>query len=132
MIRDPRVKISGFEAELGARYSYQTVDYLRRACPGVKFVWIMGADNLAGFFRWRRWRDIARKMPILVIDRPGSTHRAARGLPAAGSSGGACRNFWRKPCRCGRPPALIVLHGPRSPLSSTQLRAKKLDLRGSH
>ena len=95
MIRDPRVKISGFEAELGARYSYQTVDYLRRACPGVHFVWIMGADNLAGFFRWRRWRDIARKMPNSG-DRPAGIDpsrraRAAgcvvRAAAAAGISG---------------------------------------------
>ena len=44
---------------------------------------MMGADNLAGFLRWRRWRDIARKMPILVVDRPGATHRAAHGLAAS-------------------------------------------------
>jgi len=132
MIRDPRVKISGFEAELGARYSYQTVDYLLRACPGANFVWIMGADNLAGFFRWRRWRDIARKMPILVIDRPGSTHRAARGLPAAWFERRRLPEFLAQSLPLRVPPALIVLHGPRSPLSSTQLRAKKLDLRGSY
>jgi len=132
MIRDPRVKISGFEAELGARYSYQTVDYLLRACPGANFVWIMGADNLAGFFRWRRWRDIARKMPILVIDRPGSTHRAARGLPEAWFERRRLPEFLAQSLPLRVPPALIVLHGPRSPLSSTQLRAKKLDLRGSY
>ena len=86
----------------------------------------MGADNLASFFRWRRWRDIARKMPILVIDRPGSTHRAARGI-AGGLVFERPRlpEFLAKTLAMRRPPALIVLHGPRSPLSSTQLRAKR-------
>ncbi len=132
LTRDSRVIVTGFEAALGARYSHQTVDYLLRACPGVHFVWIMGADNLAGFFRWRRWREIARKMPILVIDRPGSTHRAAHGL-----SGGWFERY-RLPEREAKtlplraPPALIVLHGPRSPLSSTQLRAKQACAQAGH
>ena len=122
--RDPRIVVTDFEARLGAQYSWQTVAHLRRAAPGVKFVWIMGADNLAGFFRWRRWRDIARQMPILVIDRPGSTHLAVKG-----QAGGWFERY-RLPERAlqslpdRRPPALIVLHGPRSPLSSTQLRGK--------
>jgi nicotinate-nucleotide adenylyltransferase len=121
--RDPRIVVTDFEARLGARYSYQTVAHLRRAAPGVKFVWVMGADNLAAFFRWRRWRDIARSMPILVIDRPGSTHLAVKG------QAGGWFERWRLPetalkTLSSRPaPALIVLHGPRSTLSSTQLRA---------
>ncbi len=125
LIRDPRVVVTGFEAEIGAVYSFQTVDFLRRACPGVHFVWIMGADNLASFFRWRRWREIARKLPIAVVDRPGATHRAERGArrklvrppPPAGISG---ENLCPAP-----PPALIVLHGQRSSLSSTRLRAAR-------
>ena len=123
LLRDPRIKVTDFEAGLGAKYSYQTVGRLRRAAPGVKFVWIMGADNLAAFFSWRRWREIALSMPILVIDRPGSTFHAVKG------QAGGWFERWRLPESAvstlanRRPPALIVLHGPRSPLSSTQLRA---------
>ncbi|MCW2283215.1 nicotinate-nucleotide adenylyltransferase [Rhodoblastus acidophilus] len=123
--RNPRVKVTDVETPLRARYSWQTVDFLTRRAPGVKFVWVMGADNLASFHRWRRWRDIARKMPILVVDRPGSTHGAAFGvvplwygrrrLPEAQAAHLCDR----------RPPALVLLHGPRSPLSSTQLRARR-------
>jgi nicotinate-nucleotide adenylyltransferase len=124
LTRDPRVKVTGFEAELGVRYSYQTVDYLLRACPGVKFVWVMGADNLENFFRWRRWRDIARKMPILVIDRPGSTHRAVYGLAAGWFGRRRLPEHLAQNLPGRKPPALIVLHGPRSSLSSTQLRGE--------
>lgn len=125
IMRHPRVVVTGFEQKIGARYSYQTVAYLRRACPGVHFVWIMGADNLAGFFRWQRWQDIARQMPILVIDRPGATHRAERGIAASWFARRRLPEADAKSLPLRRPPALIVLHGPRSPLSSTLLRAKK-------
>ncbi len=125
LIRDPRVVVTGFEAEISAVYSFQTVDFLRRSCPGVHFVWIMGADNLAGFFRWRRWREIARKMPILVVDRPGATHRAERGLAASWFAGRRLPESQAKNLALRRPPALIVLHGPRSALSSTELRAAR-------
>jgi nicotinate-nucleotide adenylyltransferase len=125
IMRDSRIKVTGFEAEIGAVYSYQTVDFLRRACPGVHFVWVMGADNLAGFVRWRRWRDIARKVPILVIDRPGATHRAERGIAANWFARARLPESQAKTLALRRPPALIVLHGPRSTLSSTQLRAKR-------
>ena len=55
----PRIDVTDFEAKLGTHYSYETVAYLVRRCPGVRFVWIMGADNLRSFHRWQRWRDIA-------------------------------------------------------------------------
>ena len=125
VMRHPRIVVTGFEAEIGAAYSWQTVNFLRRACPGVHFVWIMGADNLAGFFRWQRWRDIAAAMPILAVDRPGSTHIAERGQAASCLGRRRLPETQAKTLALRAPPALIVLHGPRSPLSSTQLRASK-------
>ena len=122
--RNPRIRVTDFETSLRVRYSWQTVAWLRRRAPGVRWVWIMGADNLAGFHRWQRWRDIARSLPVLVVDRPGSTHGAAFG----GAGGWFAR--WRLPESQAsllprrRPPALVLLHGPRSPLSSTQLRQR--------
>ena len=68
---DPRIKVTGFEAALGTPYTYETLRYVTRRFPGVHFVWVMGADNLAGFHRWQRWRDIARLVPMAVVDRPG-------------------------------------------------------------
>src|SRR5207302_4490131 len=71
LARHTRIDVSGFEAELGARYSHDTIAYLTARCPGVRFVWIMGADNLRSFHRWQKWRAIAAKIPIAVIDRLG-------------------------------------------------------------
>ena len=67
----PRIDVTGVEAQIGTRYTYETIAYLLRHCPGVRFVWIMGADNLRSFHRWQKWRGIAAMVPIAVIDRLG-------------------------------------------------------------
>ena len=59
LARDPRICVTGFEEEIGARYTFDTLTYLKNRCAGVDFVWIMGADNLRQFHRWQRWQDIA-------------------------------------------------------------------------
>lgn len=126
----PRISVTGLEAEIGTRYTYDTVLWLRRHCPGVQFVWIMGADNLAGFHRWQRWRDIAGMVPICVVDRPQAT------LQATGSRAALALARYRLDERDSAQlaghtlPALVFVHGPRSALSSTQLRSAmpKIDL----
>ena len=122
LMRDPKVAISDIEAQIGARYTYDTLRWLTRRAPGVRFVWIMGADNLIGFHRWRRWRDIADLAPILVVDRPGSTLRALSSPAAVALA--RFRRPEREALRFARlePPAILFLHGPRSDLSSTALR----------
>ena len=62
---------TAIEGEMGTRYTVDTLRSLKRRYPGREFVWLMGADNLSQFHRWRNWREIARIMPIAVIARPG-------------------------------------------------------------
>jgi nicotinate-nucleotide adenylyltransferase len=68
----PRVKITDLETYLGTTTTADTIDRLRAIYPGVRFVWLMGADNLVQFHRWGRWRDILRSVPVGVLARPGS------------------------------------------------------------
>ena len=93
LARDPRITVTGFEAEIGSRFTWDTIAWLDRRAPGVHFVWIMGADNLSQFHLWRRWRDIADLAPIVVVDRPGSTLRAlsSRAAPPWRGFGGGKR-----------------------------------------
>lgn len=121
----PRIKVTGFEAAIGTRYTYDTLLWLRRHCPGVQFVWIMGADNLAGFHRWQRWRDIAALVPLCVIDRPQATLRATSSRAALALA--RYRLDERDAVRLAGHalPAFVFVHGPRSSLSSTQLRNTK-------
>src|SRR5690606_28242221 len=75
LMRHPDIEVTGFEAEHGFRYTYDTIRYLTESRRGTRFVWIMGADNLVQFDQWERWRDIANCIPIAVYARPGSTRR---------------------------------------------------------
>jgi nicotinate-nucleotide adenylyltransferase len=124
IVRDPRVAFTGFEAEIGARYTCDTIDYLHAHCPGVRFVWIMGADNLLQFHRWRRWREIARTTPIAILDRPGATLKAANAKAAVYFKNARLPERYAAMLAPTPPPAIVYLHGPRLERSSTELRAK--------
>lgn len=123
--RHPGIHVTGVEARLGTRFTAQTLAALKRRCPGARFVWLMGADNLAQFDRWRGWRRIAAMMPIAVIDRPGATHKAVRSRAAV------ALERWRMDetdavlLPTEPPPAWLFIHGRRSNLSSSALRAAR-------
>lgn len=67
----PKILVTDVEKKLGTRYSVDTIKALQTCMPKTRFVWIMGADNLVDFHRWRNWRDIAGMLPIAIFDRPG-------------------------------------------------------------
>jgi len=119
----PRIDVTGLEAVIKTRYTYDTILWLKSRCPRVRFVWIMGADNLRSFHRWQKWRGIAKLVPFVVVDRLGPSLYAG-----ASAAGQALRNA-RIPEHAARslpgrkPPAWTFLHGLKSPLSSTALRA---------
>ena len=122
MANDPRIDVSCLESVIGTRYTVDTISYLRRRASGLRFVWIMGADNLAQFHRWQNWRRIASEVPIAVIDRPPQSFRALA-APAAQ----ALRRY-RLPENQAvrladqRAPAWVFLTGMKLNLSSTGLR----------
>ncbi len=68
--RHPRIRVTAIEAELGTQLTVDTVQALKRRFPQVRFLWLMGADNLLQFHRWAAWREIARAVPIVVMARP--------------------------------------------------------------
>jgi len=122
MASDPRITVSQFEALISTRYSVDTIAILKRRAQGVHFVWIMGADNLAQFHRWRDWRRIAALVPIAVVDRvPGGLSRLAS--PAAL----ALARYRLPESRAGvlaerPPPAWTFLSGLKLSQSSSALR----------
>lgn len=124
--RHPKMIVTGFEAELAARFSVDTIRYLVRRCPTVHFVWIIGADSFAIFHRWRAWRHIAALVPIAVIDRPGWTLRAQNGKVASALRRGRVSPRSAAVITTMKPPAWTFISGPRSNLSSTALRDKLL------
>lgn len=125
LARHPRIVVSGVEAGIGVRYTYDTISYLVTRCRGVRFVWLMGADNLRSFHRWQRWRDIAGLIPIAVVDRMGPSLYAAAGTAAQALAGARIPESAALSLPERNPPVWVFLHGLKSPLSSTALRAER-------
>lgn len=124
LMRDPRVSISDFESRAGTRYTAETLKALRAACPGVRFVWLMGADNLAQFDHWQDWRQIIDSVPLGVLARPGQ-RISARMSKAARIYAGA-RLPGRMSHLLGRSPAPVwcFVNMPMNAMSSTRLRQR--------
>lgn len=123
MIRHPQVEISDFEARIGTRYTAETLIELHLAYPGVRFVWLMGADNLVQFHRWEKWRWIMDTVPVGVLARPGDR------ISARNSVAARVYRHARIPARQSRSlaraeaPAWCFLNVPMVDLSSTAIRA---------
>ncbi|MTI43784.1 nicotinate-nucleotide adenylyltransferase [Roseibium hamelinense] len=69
----PRMKVTAYETVLQTPFTARTIKKLRAMRPGLRFVWVMGADNLAGFHKWQDWRSILGLVPIAIVDRPGAS-----------------------------------------------------------
>ncbi|KQM71641.1 MULTISPECIES: nicotinate-nucleotide adenylyltransferase [unclassified Sphingomonas] len=124
MARRAPIRATDIEARLHTRYTLDTIRKLKRRHPKNRFIWLMGADNLAEFHRWKNWRQIAREVPIAVIARPGYDGRAL-----AAPAMGWLRRFQRrtdhaKSWTTWRLPALVLLRFRPDPTSATGLRAE--------
>ncbi len=125
--RRSRIKPTAIEGQLGTRYTIDTLRKIIQQYPKRRFIWLMGADNLAQFHQWRDWKSIARLLPIAVLTRPGY-EGSARASRAAGAL--------RKYVRCEgqsthwtqwRPPALVLLHFRPDEASATAVRRRAPD-----
>jgi nicotinate-nucleotide adenylyltransferase len=122
VMRHPRVKITGLEADLGTTATADTIDALRAMYPGVHFVWLMGADNLVQFHRWGRWRDILRNVPVGVLARPGAGVAARLSVAARAFRSG--RVAQGEGIGARRPPAWCFVNMPLNAASSSAIRAQ--------
>lgn len=124
---DPRIKVTAFEAGHHIRFTADTIDMVLSRNRGVDFVWIMGADSLRDFHRWERWRHIARTVPIAVIDRPGATLAFLSSTMAKSFDRARVDENDAPILARTKPPAWTFIHGPRSLLSSTEIRNARQD-----
>jgi nicotinate-nucleotide adenylyltransferase len=123
--RNPRIKVTAFEAAYHVRYTSDTLALVREKNPGVDFVWIMGADSLRDFHRWQRWREIMMTFPIAVIDRPGSTLSFLSSVVAKAFDHARVDEAYAPRLAHMRAPAWTFIHGPRSLLSSSAIRRQE-------
>ncbi|WP_417671660.1 nicotinate-nucleotide adenylyltransferase [Roseibium sp.] len=122
----PKMKVSAHELVLGSPYTARTVEMLRVKRPALRFVWIMGADNLSGFHQWQDWKSIVRSVPVVVVNRPGAS-LSVIGSPMA-------KAFeWARLDEADamllpnmKPPAWTFLHARLDETSSTGLRENRI------
>ena len=118
-----RIKVSDFEREAGTRYTVDTLAAIKRRYPNDRFIWLMGADTVAQFHQWRRWRELSAMVPIAVIHRPGYD------APARAASAMGWLRWFVRPLSQAKQwtdwsaPAIFFLRLPPDPTSATRLRA---------
>ena len=123
LAQHPSIKVTAFERDFATSFTANTLARVKARNPHVHFIWIMGADSLKTFHQWQHWQDIVNTFPIAVIDRPGSTlsllsSKMARTFDFARIDEDDSRALWKR-----QAPAWTFIHGPRSGLSSTVIRA---------
>ena len=122
IVRHPRIRVSAIEAEMGTRYTADTLESLVRRYPAAKFVWLMGADNLIQISAWRDWSKIFHTVSIAVFARDSYDSRA---LSARAAS--RFRSSQLPASAAGRladaaPPAWVFLRIRPHPATATDLR----------
>jgi nicotinate-nucleotide adenylyltransferase len=120
----PRVRVTDIEMQLDTRYTIDTIARLKQRFPALHFVWLMGSDNLMTFHRWRNWQELARRIPIAVVIRPGTAlapliSKAARHIAPFKVSD-------ERALATASPPAFAILDARRSAASATAIRAQVL------
>ena len=120
----PRLRATALEDALGTAFTADTLALLTRRFPAVRFVWLMGADNLAQIDRWERWTALFATLPIAVFDRPSYSYstisaKAARRFASARVPEAKARTLAAR-----SPPAWVFLHQPRDRRSATHIRQR--------
>lgn len=123
--RHPRIRVKDIELHLGTHYTADTLVALRRRCPRMSFVWIMGADNLASFHLWERWSLICHTAVIAVFDRPTYSLRALASRTAKRFARVRLPEKASRKLADRRPPAWVFLHTRHHAASATQIRAER-------
>ncbi|HWA49548.1 MAG TPA: nicotinate-nucleotide adenylyltransferase [Dongiaceae bacterium] len=125
MARHPRIRVTDIESRLGTRFTADTLKALLTRFPSCRFVWLMGADNLAQISSWRDWQKIFHLTPIAVFDRPTYTVKALTALAARRFRRSRRREATLKMLAATPAPAWVFVHHRLNPISATAIRAER-------
>ena len=119
---DPRITVTDIEAKLGSRHTARTLRLLQKHYPNTRFIWLMGADNLADIHHWEKWTRIFNKCPILVLDRAPLSHRALHAKAAIYFKKQRVDMRQTRQLKHANTPIWCFAHIKRHPASATDLR----------
>ena len=121
----PKIRVTDVESRLGTQFTADTLKALVTRFPSCRFVWLMGADNLAQISSWRDWTKIFHLTPIAVFDRPTYTIKALTALAARRFRRSRRREAALKMLAATPPPAWVFVHHRLNPISATAIRAER-------
>jgi nicotinate-nucleotide adenylyltransferase len=123
--RGPKMVVTSIETDLKTQYTFDTLTELKQRYIGVKFIWIMGGDNLAGFEHWKGWTKIVSSVPICIVSRPSAGPKARLGRMARHFEKSRL-SLAKAPSLANRkPPIWVYIPARYNQLSSTAIRANR-------
>ncbi|MBT4203824.1 MAG: nicotinate-nucleotide adenylyltransferase [Rhodobiaceae bacterium] len=125
IISNKKILVTDIESKINTKYTIDTLKYLTTRYAERKFVWLMGADNLTDFHLWKSWKEIAKIMPIVIIDRPESSLKALASLAANYLKQYRLDEEDSNYLIYKKAPAWIFIHDQLNGISSTKIRNKK-------
>ena len=131
MARNPRIRVTDLEQRLGSRYTAESLKLLRRRFPQTRFVWLMGADNLAQIAQWRDWQQIFHLVPIAVFARPSYCFKALAAKAARRFARYRLKEGAGRRLATSEPPAWLFVHGRLNPISATEIRRRRSGTRSA-
>lgn len=105
---DPRIIVTNIEKELNTRYTVDSLRALQARFPETEFIWLMGADNMLQFHRWKDWKSILKHWQVVVFAREGEYFPTLKSL--------ANQKF---------PDTIRYINVRKHPASGTKLRAEQ-------
>lgn len=129
--RHPRIRVSDLERRIGTIYTVDTLEVMRRRFPKIRFVWIIGADNLIQISTWERWQKIFAVVPVAVFARPPYAFKAHASVAARRFADARVAEARAAGLAWKTPPAWAFLHIRPHPGSATTIRAKRQVVCGS-
>ena len=131
LARNPRIRVTDLEQRLGSRYTAESLKLLRRRFPETRFVWLMGADNLAQIAQWRDWQQIFHLVPIAVFARPSYCFKALAAKAARRFARYKLKEGAGRRLATSEPPAWMFVHGRLNPISATEIRRRRSGTRSA-
>lgn len=119
---DPRILVTDVEQRMGDNRTAHSLQSLCRHYPNLRFVWLMGSDNLAEIPRWWRWTSVFNTVRVAVLDRSPYSY-----ISLGGSAVSRYARFRAvKPLSIWfhSPPSWTYITIRRHPASATEFRAK--------
>ena len=74
------IKVIFLENKFKSNRAFKYIKYLSRKYINNDFYYIMGADNLIDFHKWKNWKEIPKICKILVFDRKNYKQRCLKSV----------------------------------------------------